>query len=168
MTAAEGHLNLPGNPDPLHHPVLQFPMHVLISPSAAAGLWEMLPRHPVINGERAAQGRGGKGGRKAGKSTKYAIGKNWIQDPSWPFGAPPCHSHHSTEATPKSRPNAHCPLSKAENTAFVSFPLCSDLSLYETTFPHHQMGALTTPTPPAPASEPPRPRAHRPREGNFP
>lgn len=71
------------------------------------------------------------------------------------------HGSHSKKQT-------KCSLSsKAENTAFVSFPLCSGLSLYETTLPHHQMGALTTPTPPAPASEPPRPRAHHPAWGEF-
>lgn len=167
MTAAEGHLNLPGDPDPLHHPVPQFPMHVLISPSAAAGSWEMLPRHPVINGERAAQGRGGKGGRKAGKSTKYAIGKNWIQDPSWPFGAPPCHSHHSTEATPKSRPNAHCPLRQKTQLLclFLSAQVCRYMRLPS---PITRWGRSPLPLP---LLQPPSPRAPAPttpRGGNFP
>lgn len=43
------------DPEPAHSTFTQFPVHVLINPSTAAGSREMLPRHPLINGERGLQ-----------------------------------------------------------------------------------------------------------------
>lgn len=54
----------------------QFPMHVLINPSTAAGAREMLPRRPVINGERAAWGVQERKEEKTPGSIKHATGRN--------------------------------------------------------------------------------------------
>lgn len=51
---------------PTHCMFMQFPMHI-INPSTAAGSQEMLTRHPVVKGERAAAGHvGEKGGKDTG------------------------------------------------------------------------------------------------------
>lgn len=162
LSAPEGHQNLPWDPDPSRSTVTQFPRHVGFSPSPAASSREILPRHPVRNGERAARGRGGNGARKAGKSTKHAVGK--IQDPFSPSGAPLCRSRHFPKPTAKNKRNAHCLFLGGKHSFCVFSSLSAQICCYsETTFPHHQRGAL--PPTPAPHTCPPMPTTPL---GNFP
>ena len=118
--------NLTRDPEPAHSTFTQFPVHVLINPSTAAGSREMLPRHPLINGERHPLINGCSRAREGRKShrnlaIKRAIGGTGSRTPPRPsefHQVPPL----SVTLSKKQKNKMFTVSFLVENTDFASFP----------------------------------------------